>query len=671
MGVRFFIAATAVAAAAACSADFTLYNVVPLSIGNEAVVAADAKEYFERTGGDIVLYSLSLHPEGRPAIDKVRRYVESFRRLKAELDGTNVRPGILVQSILGHWPRVDKEIEDWTRTIDAKGAKVRFCPLDPGFAQYISETFSLLAKERPAFILTDDDVRAFSHEAECFCERHMKLFNDRRGTSYTADALRAKLATARQDDPDYVAFLALQREMLATVIGLARAAIDAVDPSIPGGTCIASEEHLFCAPLARKMAAKGQTPVMRTATASYQERMTAAGVPRCICRMLGFEEYYRGSGIELLCEADTWPHNLWSKSSRSFFTHLANAAFVGMVGAKTWYVNSHKGTFAVSRSYTDVLAENRGFLPALTEAVSGGKWEGLAIPCLTNFPNWHVIANHKEFFVESGNMGETICIPFGIPFQAVREFDADRVYALASPDEVARLSDDDLRRILSHRVVVFRNAAEALSKRGFDALTGVKVERKKLVFNCEHDGMHDANLAFSPSSDDMLFTADPSAEVLSTLGHRPFAGSAQYDVASPSAVLFSNGRGGRVLTVQYHPKMPEYERYSEARRAWLLAALDRLSGEKTFASGHDQDMLVLVRRNAAGERIVLTENLSSEPIRRLSFRTASAYGAVQRLAGDGTWKTVDAVSDDGKLVCETPLAFYEAAVLRFVPASGR
>ena len=645
-------------------ADFTLYNVAQFSPGNENVAAADAKEYLERTGNDLVLYSLTLHPEGRPAIEKVRRYVASFGKFKAELAGSPVRAGILVQAILGHWPRVDKDIEDWTRTIDAKGNKVRFCPLDPGFAQYITDTFTMLAKEHPAFILTDDDIRAFSHEAECFCPLHMDLFNKRRGTSYTADALRKKLAAAKQDDPDYLAFFALQREMLGGVVKRARAAIDAVDPSIPGGTCIASEEHLFCAPLARAMAARGQTPVMRTATASYMERMTAAGVPRCVCRMMAFEEYYRGSGIELLCEADTWPHNLWSKSSRSFLTHLTTAAFVGMNGAKTWYVNSHKGPFAVSRSYTDVLAENRGFLPALAEAVAGSAWEGLAVPCFTNFPGWHLVTNHREFFVESGNAGETICIPFGIPFQTVRDFDADRTYALATAAEVARLSDGDLRRMLSHKVVVFRDAAEALSKRGFDALTGVKVERRNLVFNRERDDMHGVDLAFSPSSKDRLFTANPSAEVLSTLGYRPFAGAPQYDVASPATVLFANALGGRVLTVQYHPKMENYQLYSEARRAWLLAALDRLSGEKTFASGHDQDMVVLVRRKA-GEQIVLVENLSSEPIRRLSFRTPSAYRTVQRLAGDGSWKAVDARFDDGKLVCETPLAFYEAAVLRF------
>ena len=139
MDMRFFAIAAVFAATAACGADFTLYNVVPFSSGNEKVAAADAKEYLGRTGNDLVLYSLTLHPEGRPAIDKVRRYVESFRRFKAELAGSDVRAGILVQAILGHWPRVDKDIEDWTRTVDAKGDKVRFCPLDPGFAQYITD----------------------------------------------------------------------------------------------------------------------------------------------------------------------------------------------------------------------------------------------------------------------------------------------------------------------------------------------------------------------------------------------------------------------------------------------------------------------------------------------------------------------------------------------------
>ena len=650
---------------AASAKGFNIYNVTAFAPGREEVAAADAVELQRRTGVDTALYSLTLHPEGRPAIEKAHRYVESFRRFKAALAGTDVRAGVLVQAILGHWPRVDKEIEGWMRTVDSAGKTVRFCPDDPGFAAYITEVFTLIAREHPAFILTDDDVRAYSHNAECFCERHVRKFNDRRGTAYTADALRARLKNARQDDPDYVAFLAIQREMIEGVARRARAAIDAVDPSIPGGICVAGEEHRLCLPLAQALAAKGQRPVMRTSTGLYMERMSAAGVPGNVCRMLGFAEYYRGVDVDLLCESDTCPHNLWSKSARSFFTHMVNAAFAGMVGVKAWYVNGHKGAFPVSRNYTDVLAENPRLLSALADEVAGSAWEGLAIPCFTNFPNWHLMRNHTEFFVEGGNAGANICVPFGIPFQAVRDFDADRVYALTAAAEVARLSDADLRRMFAHKVIVFRPAALALTRRGLDGLTGVKAVEQTLTFNCERDRLTGAALSYSPTSGSVLFTVRPEAEVLSTLGYRPFAGATQYDVASPATVLYANALGGRALTVQYHVGMATLQRFSEARKAWLVAALARLAGTPPpFVSGQDQDMLMFVRRRADGRWLVLAENLNPDPVRRLRLRVPAGVRRVERLAGDGSWRPVPAVREGDDLVCDTSLAFYEAAVLR-------
>ena len=266
-------------AAAAHAADFTIYNVLPFSPGREAQCAADCREYMAATGGDLVLYSLSLHPEGRPAMEKVERYVESYRALRRELEGSRVRLGVLVQSILGHWPRVDKDIEDWTRTVNIKGEKVRFCPDDPGFAKYIDDTFALLAKERPAFVLTDDDVRAYSHDAECFCPRHVAEFNELRGTKYTEAELRKRLSAVRQGDPDYVAFLSVQRGMMERLVKRFRAAIDSVDPSIPAGICVAWEETFLAPPLARAIAAKGQTPVMRVATGCYDDLQLAGQCP--------------------------------------------------------------------------------------------------------------------------------------------------------------------------------------------------------------------------------------------------------------------------------------------------------------------------------------------------------------------------------------------------------
>ena len=659
------LATCALAACAAFGRGFTVYNVTAFSPGHEDVAAADAAELKRRTGVDMALYSLTLHPEGRPAIAKAERYVESFRRFKSELEGSGVRAGVLVQAILGHWKRLDKEAEDWMRTVDSSGSEVRFCPDDPGFAAYITKVFTLIAQSHPAFILTDDDVRGYSHKAECFCARHVARFNARRGTSYTADELRARLASARQDDPDYVAFFAMQREMVEGVLKRARAAIDAVDPTIPGGICVAGEEHFFCAPLARAMAAKGQTPVMRAATASYMERMTAAAVPWNVSRMLGFAEYYRGWGIDILCESDTFPHNLWSKSSRSFMSHLTYAAFIGMRGSKAWYVNAHKGRFAVSRNYTDVLAENIGLLSALADAVDGSEMDGLAVPCFTNFPNWHLVGNHSEFFMERGNAGETTCSAFGLPFRAARDFDADRTYLLSLSNEVARLSDEDLRRMFSHRVVVFREAAAALSERGLDSLTGVRTERRKLFFNREHDDVLDVDLSFGRSDDDIAFIARDGAQTFATLGYRQFSDAVKYEPATPSAVLFRNSLGGSALTLQYHAGMLPYQLYSEARRASLLGMIEKLEGRPLeFASAHDQDMLMLLRRRADGTRLLLALNLNPDPLKCVGFVAPAGEWGVERLCGDGVWRAVASGRRDGKIFCDVHLAFYEPVVLR-------
>ena len=135
-------------------------------------------------------------------------------------------------------------------------------------------------------------------------------------------------------------------------------------------------------------------------------------------------------------------------------------------------------------------------------------------------------------------------------------------------------------------------------------------------------------------------------------------------MASPASVISANDLGGRVLTVQYNANMYPLHRYSEARRAWLIAALGKLGGQPPFISGEEQDMMVLVRRRQDGGHLVLAENLNSDPVRRLSFISPLNVHGVERLMGDGSWRQVGFSQKDGRLSCDVQLAFYEAAVLR-------
>ena len=651
------------------AADYTLYNVVPMALDHEAEQAAKAVEMYDRTGADLSLYSLTLHPEGVPARAKADRYVASFHRYAEALKGTKVRPAVLVQAILGHWPRTDKENEPWERTIDQDGKTVRYCPMDPGFGAYITHVFTSLAKEHPAFILLDDDVRAYSHGAECFCASHMRLFNERRGTNYTSEGLRAKLAAAKPGHPDYDAFLKMQREMIVEcVAGRARAAIDAVDPTIPAGVCIPGEEHYFVAETARRMAAKGPVPVMRAATGNYCERCTAANLPWVSCRMAGFSEYFRGSGIDILCEADTCPQNMWSKSARAFHTHMALSAFFGMKGAKTWYVNGLRpGGAPVTAAYTDVLAENRGTLDAIVRAAEGTSMAGLAIPCFTNHPDWHVIRNHSQFVFNDGNAAIFACAPFGVPYRLSRDLD-DRsaVFALTTESEAMRFSDAELETLFAGRVIVFRDAALALTKRGRTDLLGASMVRKDILFNGERDNATGAVMWYSPAlsgSVELKPLAD-GAERLSDFIFRPYSGSPDVTAVAPASVFVKNRLGGEVIVSAYHGRMYGLQQYSEDRKRWFVSLVDRLTpGAKFAVCGNDQDVLTLERRAADGSRLVMAVNINAEPIRTLRIR-AGAAKTVAALRADGAWRTVEAVRDGAWLALPLPVDFYGFQVLK-------
>lgn len=662
-----FAAVAAFGVVANAAEDFRLYNIVPMNIGREAELAARCVDMCERTGEDLALYSLTLHPEGRPATEKVNRYIESFRAFQKALEGTKVHAGVLVQSIIGHWPRTDKDIEPWARSIDIDGKAVRFCPADPGFGAYVDYVFTELAKARPAFILTDDDVRAFSHRAECFCDAHVRLFNERRGTVYTGEQLREAVRKSKPGDPNHDVFLVLQREMMESFVGRIRKAVDAVDPSLPMGFCVAGEEHYYCVPLARRIAGRGQRPILRASTGLYGEEMGAGRFPSAFMRICAFAEFCRGEGVDILDEADTCPHNLWSKSARSFHTHMAAAAFEGYAGAKTWYVNGLKAGILVAPEYTNVMEEKRGRLGAIARAVRGTRSVGLAAPCFQTpygLCGWS-LTSPGSFLADSAICSKATT-RFGVPVTASREFgDKSVVFALSTAWELGRMTDEELKRLLSGRVIVFRDAAVALTQRGFSSLTGVKAVEKPMLFNSEQDNRSGARLAFTPANDGSVeFTVEEGAERLCDFVFRPYAGAKEFDVVAPSTVFWRNSLGGEVITASYHHKMFLLDECSEARKAWFIACVDRLcGGGRLSVCGNAQDVLMAERVADDGTRYVFAVNMNSEPIRGFRLRTPEG-GRVKALSANGEWRELSSSRDGDYEVLDLPLAFYEDAVLK-------
>lgn len=631
-------------------ADYLALNVVPFSPGNEVQAAADARTYAERTGDELVLYSLTLHPEGRPATNKLYRCLESYRKFAKALEGSVAKPGILIQSVLGHWPRVDKDEEPWTRSVNVKGEKVRYCPEDPDFKNYIFLLGQEVAKAHPAFVLTDDDIRAYSHDAECFCSHHIAELNRRLGTSYDEAGARVAVAASKIGDRTYEAFIALQREMIENVARTLRAGFDSVDQTLPCGSSMPGEEPRWAVRTARIVAAKGQTPVVRVCNANYNE-----GAPK---QMYGnvLATYAKsalcGEGVRLIEEADTFPQNLWSKSAVSFYSKSVVGVMCGLSGAKRWYVGAHFGDGeAVDASYTDVLADHRGQLAALTKAVRLSVPDGLAIPLSPHFKTWHPVTDKAELGYTGVSAGERWFGPYGIPFYATESLKDDAVYALIGEKQVDRFTDDELRTLLAGRLFVDGLAATALGRRGFADLLGVEVSDGDFRYNGEvtSDGV---SLRFGKTSGTPHLMAKPGAEVLSQLVYCPFAGAAP-EAVGVGATCFKNELGGRVVVTAFHAGVPWYQQWNEGRKRFLTKLLARLGFDGPFVE-NNQHVLMLVRRAADGSQIVSVTNLGYDPLDPVKLHLPAKMRIDAMMDAHGQWRAAEPVR----------LAAYETAVLR-------
>jgi hypothetical protein len=646
---------------------FQFFNIVPFSPGCEEQAAQDMIEYVKFTGNRTVLYSLTIHPEGRPALKKAEFLVESYRKFRQALAGTDVQCGVLLQSLLGHWPRVDEDEEQWTRSIDIKGLPKRFCIFDSQFQDYIRKVAVMVAKEKPCFVMTDDDVRTFSPDVECFCPLHTAEFNRRTGNNFTSDEYRNAVLNSKNGDKIFTAFDQLRFDTFSLVTKLVRAGIDSVDPAIPAGSCMPYWERYFYKPAVLNIAGTHR-PTLRLCNATYQE-YSAKDFPGVVLQTQALYACYP-SDWRLLDEADTFPHHLYSRSSRNLHAKLCSSIMTGLTGAKLWYVNAHRlGGSAVSRSYTRILAENSGLYQTLTKAVAQSQPEGVLIPLHHNFPNWHS-AHLDEAFenaYETPNWADKVVGHYGIPFTCSFELNRKGVYLLCGENAVARYSDDELRTLLSGKVLLDGQAATALSKRGFDELLGVHAEKRAFNYTGDRWSANPKKLLKIDRTENVpnLKTVDPEAEVLTELYYEEFTGSGEERAVAPSSVFFRNKLGGTVVTAAFTIEKWQNHLLNEERKEWLLEVLDRLNGTPLpFVLMSDQNALALQRQCNDGSALLAFFNLNFDELTPLKVRCAKAPKSIELLNGDGTWQPLQFTYKDG--IAELPLSLecYQCTVVR-------
>ncbi len=643
--------------------NFNFFNIIPYSPGREKELAADVLDYCEQTGNDTVLYCLSLHPEGFPAMQKAQQMVESYRKLKAELASSHVQLGVLIQSILGHWPRVDKNEEPWTRSINIDGAPVRYCPLDENFRKYIFEVTSLLAAEKPVFMMGDDDIRGFSPKAECFCELHTAEFNRRTGKNFTPEEYRQAVLQGTPDDENVTVFEELRREIPEGVAALIRQAINAVDPAIPAGSCMPYWEFRFNGKVAKALAAENQPAVMRICNANYNEG-SAKYFPSIVSRTMALRNAHPEIPI-VLDESDTFPHTLYSRSSKGMHAKLCAAMFSGLRGAKLWLVNMKKLGRPVHKNYTKILGKYHKFYQTLVEETKKSRFSGVVIPASSSFPRWHSGKRETfENFLADPVLSTTTLGLLGIPFYCDFVLDHDNVYALAGAKAVSRFSDGELKQLLSGKLLVDGPAAAALCERGFSEYLGLKAEMVEFRYNREKNPVTNQLYTCSKAPGIPRFTLTaPEAEVLTKLYYAAYNGAELEEIA-PATVFCRNALGGMVCSTAFHQEVPNAQS-NEPRKEWYIEILDKLNGAKLPAVCLDlQDITLLSRINSEGELLLMACNLNFDELDELKLRCAKRPSQVRRCNCEGVWEECPFRVEGENIILQLPMGCYDLELLK-------
>lgn len=376
-----------------------------------------------------------------------------------------------------------------------------------------------------------------------------------------------------------------------------RSGVDRVDPAIPVATTSVPGVFRSSVAAAKALAADGSRPLLVLDNFSVMER-SLKDYPAVV--MSTYAKTAFAGGCDCLDDADTFPHNLWSRSVSTLHAKTALSLFCGAVGAGFWYVGCREADGSpVSEEYTEKLIAEIPRYRGLVETFEGSEPVGVAVPL-----------SARDFGSGSANWGEFFFGFTGIPFYATYRRDRSDVYALMGSSSVSLFDDDELSELLSRRILIDGDAALELSRRGFSGMTGVNAVATNLAFNCEQTG-DGSFLRLSRTPD--IPALDPvtnSVETLSWLVRRK-AAFGDCERISPAATFFENPSGGKVIVTAFGCRVPRHDVLNESRRTEIVRYLERLAGAAIPGlSETNRDLLVLARRLKDGRLATAKMNLS-------------------------------------------------------------
>ena len=609
-------------------------NIAPLQPGHEAELAADIAAMAEAGSITHNAFIFTLNPEGDPPVDKASVLGEAYRKQVAELRKLSPIPcGILMQATIGHgWtPNVPSPGQTWVRWDG--GEPYIFCPLDPGFRNYIAGQVRTLAALKPDFFMLDDDFRMLTGRGGCFCPLHIAGFNRITGKQYTAETIRDAI---RQDESIARAYDAWLEQSLEELARIIREAIDSVTPKIGCSFCLCAGDIRHAPAIGRIM--QGDSPLRLRINNGYYLRESVRNLPREMLRSAA-QALYLPEDTEILDEPDTCPQNRYSTSASMLHNHLSRAMTAGYFGAKLWLTRQGGAEAAGGVAYRQVLARYGGFYRALCNM--GLKEDGILVP-LPSEPPFRFPPDGKKSYPVGNWLTQTAVL--GFPFHLNKVTWRNSLAAALSGDDCDELSDAEIETLFGLDLILDGAAALKLTRRGFAAKLGITAEAwgdlPAPSFEAAKDS--DAHIALASWNEPVLLRLRPGVrgEVLTWIHHVVSRVSTESTVVAPGSLRVTRPDGHTLLVfaASLTPYgMSLFAFLNETRKAQLAELFRSRVG--VYYQG-DAEVMMQSGRDAEGGRIAIIHNMAPDELEDPPLVFREPVHAIEQLLPDGTWREI-------------------------------
>lgn len=581
---------------------------------------------YRETIEEVALFTSATHPP--LPLATVRELAAEAAEILPEFRAAGLSAGINHLATIGHLNEnlAHSLNEPWTRLTDIDGAveEGNYCPNDPEFRQYVHDSYVALARAQPDFIWVDDDVRLQGHGKvihACFCDRCLALFSAESGHSWTREELREVFGSGTPAERLAMRklWLAHNRRTMRELLAHIRAAVDAVDPTLPVGLMTGENFYSGCAydEWARTLAgAQGTSVMWRPGGGFYTDDWTAGLL--CKAHSIGRQvATLPAVVVDIQSEIENFPYQRLKKAASTLALEVAAYIGAGCTGAALnciGFVDADPEREYLP--YFDAVRDCRAFLDravaAFGRSPAAGVWQAL------DRDEYATVHADGDWTAAYGWHSPTALVEWaeiGLPPAYGREGAAMTVL---SGDSCLAFSREELGDLLAGGVLLDGPALRRLAALGFAEdigfeVVGVREDDTIEQFTADPlngplaGAQRDCRQSFKGWSQPayLLRPLSPTARVL--------AEGVDYGGASHGAVLgiFENARGGRVAVCGYFP-WSYLQTYAKTLQMKTLCRwLSRESLSALVGSYHK--IAVWSHRDTAGRPALLLANVSLDP----------------------------------------------------------